>query len=416
MPNQRFPVPSMSVVPPSTPASIPPVASPVGGPSQNLFHRDIDYRGFNRREQQNDRFAGPPRGREPYYDNRDQRGGFRGAPRGRGRGRWDERNRQFDRNRGPEGRSQLGRNVQSRSRSPERRNGRDFRPYSPPRKQPFVQNSHSPPLHTPPADGPAAGKDEFGRDLRPSSPHEDSPAPASHAPGSSPSRSASTPADDYGPAFPQRSQYDAISPSSTANHPPPPTISATSSISSSAPAGGLESFDLTNFDPTAPASWELLGKAWNVTHGYLPSQEELFQYVMSMNEAATFPIMSQYEDTPQRQWSNDQEGGWARNGPRRGGRGQRASFVHGHEYGNGRGGFRGRGGKFEQDTDALTLAGGDEPSSYDSSVNSYAQEQGLYQNGGVYSDQNVGAAGPQGGGHMEKVGDGWVWKESTGAA
>lgn len=43
---------------------------------------------------------------------------------------------------------------------------------------------------------------------------------------------------------------------------------------------GLDSFDFTTFDFTSPASWEALGKAWEVTNGVVPTQEMLMQVVM----------------------------------------------------------------------------------------------------------------------------------------
>ena len=43
---------------------------------------------------------------------------------------------------------------------------------------------------------------------------------------------------------------------------------------------GLGSFDFTTFDFTSSASWEALGKAWEVTNGVTPTQEVLMQFVM----------------------------------------------------------------------------------------------------------------------------------------
>ena len=48
-------------------------------------------------------------------------------------------------------------------------------------------------------------------------------------------------------------------------------------------AKGLESFDPITFDFTSPASWEALGKAWEVTNGVVPTQEMLTQFVMMMS-------------------------------------------------------------------------------------------------------------------------------------
>jgi protein NRD1 len=44
--------------------------------------------------------------------------------------------------------------------------------------------------------------------------------------------------------------------------------------------GGPGSFDFTTFDVTSPASWEALGKAWEVNNGVAPTQEMLMQFVM----------------------------------------------------------------------------------------------------------------------------------------
>ena len=43
----------------------------------------------------------------------------------------------------------------------------------------------------------------------------------------------------------------------------------------------MDNFDLSTFDYTSPASWEALGKMWQVTYGYLPSTEQLIQFVIS---------------------------------------------------------------------------------------------------------------------------------------
>jgi protein NRD1 len=48
-------------------------------------------------------------------------------------------------------------------------------------------------------------------------------------------------------------------------------------------------FDMSTFDFSSPASWEALAKTWQMSQGYMPSQEELMQYVMmsmQMNPAA----------------------------------------------------------------------------------------------------------------------------------
>ncbi|KAI0339630.1 hypothetical protein BDW22DRAFT_1361205 [Trametopsis cervina] len=401
-PNQHVTVP-MSVVPSSAPANIPPVASSVGGPSRNYPYRD-DRSGLTRSEPYHDRFNGPPRGRD-FYDNREPRGGFRGGPRGRGRGRWDDRDRQYDRNRGnsndwrppPPHRTQP-----SRSRSPVAR--RNVRPYSPPNRRTSHPGASSPPRLVPPANPHDSGKDEFGRDIRQRSPHEDTSAPPSYTTGQSPSRSASIPSEDRGSAHPEKRQHD----TSLNTQPIPSSIPASTSTSIPEAAAGLDSFDLTAFDPTAAASWEALGKAWNVTNGYMPSQEELMQYMLSMSTPNTFPIMS-YEEDQTAQWSDRQEAGWGQGTPRRGGRGHRGSFGHGHEYGNGRGDFRerGQGRGFDHDTDALTLVGGDESISYTEPISDHTQAQP--QHDMIPGGYEEAGPGPFTKGGMQKVGDGWVW-------
>ena len=46
-------------------------------------------------------------------------------------------------------------------------------------------------------------------------------------------------------------------------------------------AMGLDAFDISTFDPTSTESWQALGQAFQVTNGYVPSQEELLYLVMS---------------------------------------------------------------------------------------------------------------------------------------
>lgn len=74
------------------------------------------------------------------------------------------------------------------------------------------------------------------------------------------------------------------------------------------------------------------------------------------------------------------------------------------------GGSRGRGRGFDQDTDALTLAGGDDTPSYGG-----PQGDENWQDGGDYNsyqqpmdDTTMDSSG-SGGGRMQKQGDGWVF-------
>jgi len=133
------------------------------------------------------------------------------------------------------------------------------------------------------------GRDEFGRDIRPGS-ADPEPAPISIAQPAFSVPSITTPV----------THGSSVAQDHTLNHQNPTAQSvATSTIMNGAQpevvmpiatyesrardAGatkGLDSFDFTTFDFTSPASWEALGKAWEVTNGVAPTQETLMQFVM----------------------------------------------------------------------------------------------------------------------------------------
>ncbi|KAI0642245.1 hypothetical protein C8Q79DRAFT_241287 [Trametes meyenii] len=78
------------------------------------------------------------------------------------------------------------------------------------------------------------------------------------------------------PSYPQ-----AHTPSVPATLSPSTSAAPLSPIQQQRTAGGdsgLDGFDRANFDPSQPASWEALGKAWTTTHGTMPTQEELMQF------------------------------------------------------------------------------------------------------------------------------------------
>ncbi|KAG6865330.1 hypothetical protein C0991_003430 [Blastosporella zonata] len=326
------------------------------------------------------------------------RGGFRGGFRGRGRGRWDDRdrdryNREHDRNR------------RSRSRSPPKHGARrDVKPYSPPRRPNFA------PTETHGRDGaesgPSAGKDEFGRDIRPQSPengntpppkpdipqtpHELSPAHASTI--TPPASTSETP-------FPTTEPTVDPSAALTSNHDRmslSPLIAAnTSSSIPSAPIAantvsaqhGLEKFNPMTFDFTSPASWEALGKMWQVTNGYLPSTEELGQFVMSGGQApfASTPAPVQvptWQSTPNHQ-------GWRGRGRGRGG------FNRGGFYGNVRDAQDEWGQEETQGTDAIVLGGGSDPG-FEAITYTDSNSADQVHGGGT-------------GGRMQRIGDKWVF-------
>jgi len=84
-------------------------------------------------------------------------------------------------------------------------------------------------------------------------------------------------------------------------------------------AVGLDSFEFSSFSPTDPASWKALGDAFTVTNGYLPSQEELMQYIMAqmmtlgmgMGSAPMPPQdPSNFDQRPPQAFGNARQSGW----------------------------------------------------------------------------------------------------------
>ncbi|KAJ7623137.1 hypothetical protein FB45DRAFT_1031082 [Roridomyces roridus] len=350
-----------------TPAQAPPVPvyseqnflgrpSPISPPS----YRDEPY-GAVRRDSRFD----------PAQDNGRNHGSFRGGFRGRGRGEgrgWDDRERyNKDTDRSPPRRARS-----SRSRSPPSRYRRDVKPYSPPRRPSLASLPNTVP--------PDTGKDEFGRDIRSASPSPLTPsafpvAPLvpTHQPVPPPPIPMATPgvvgtqnvARPLGAltagAAALTSNHDqmlSLTPSVDANTAPDAHAHAGTVVnvpSNKIPPGGqgLENFSLTTFDFTAPSSWDALGKMWQFTKGYAPSQNELLQFVMSGG------IMPPPQQQQQQQLQSIQHGGqtgWVV--PRRGGMRGRGGFGRGRgHYG---GGGYARDGYAGGETDAIVLGGGDE--------------------------------------------------------
>ncbi|CAE6452164.1 unnamed protein product [Rhizoctonia solani] len=260
------------------------------------------------------------------------------------------------------------RDPRRRSRSPRRRAGSpgstrrphspSRRPLSPSRRAPSPGNRARAPL---PGAG-EAGKDEFGRDLR-----GGSPVPTSTIPPFSPNE---TP----------KQQENA----------------------------GLETFDMTAFNPADPASWTNLAAAWEVTNGRAPMQEEMMMFVMGAGAMGG-------------SGGAGDAGGWTQ-GPGRGrGRGRGRGGFRGRGRGRGRGGFGGEayggygggdaysGGAYGGASDAVVLGGGDDGGQ------TYGQEYG---NGYEYGGQDVGgyndidSAPPNSGGGMKKIDGKWVWTKN----
>ncbi|KAG5638136.1 hypothetical protein H0H81_001655 [Sphagnurus paluster] len=356
-----------------------------------------------------------------YNDQPDDRpsakGGFRGGFRGRGRGRWDDRDRDRYRERDRDDSCPSYRGRRSRSRSPPNRNTarRDVRPYSPPRRPNFPSKD---PRARDNADnglpsGDSAGKDEFGRDIRPQSPASDATPTPTSPPKREASKSPLSPAPTpFTPTQPFIATQPAVDASSfTSNHDPmslseSPSIAANTSsripsapiISSIVPEqSGLESFNATTFDFTSPKAWESLGNMWQDAHGYLPSAEELMQFVIAGGQAAfttststpvpaPAPVQGHGHGWQNQAWRGRGRGGFSGG---RGGMGYGSTRVSQDEWGQAGN---------NQETDAIVLGGGTETEMEVEKI-----------------DQNHSSGGGTGG-RMQRIGEKWVFVRDPVAA
>ncbi|KAG6825500.1 hypothetical protein H0H92_003487 [Tricholoma furcatifolium] len=326
------------------------------------------------------------------------RSGSRGGFRGRGRGRWDDRDR--DRYRERDERDSSPRRIKrSRSRSPlPHGSRRNVRPYSPPRRPNFASIEHDPAKEDPGQIDTHNLKDEFGRDIRPHSPDNNPPPskletppslrPSSPTPPPAPPTSQTTETvGNASSALTSNNEQMSLSPSIAANTSSsvPSASIVTNTVSSQS---GLESFNPLTFDFTSPKSWEVLGEMWQVTNGYLPSTEELGQFVMSTTMASMASNVPAWQTMPT---NHNQQ--WSAGGRGRGG------------FARGRGGFSGNGrnvqqewGQYEmnhQDTDAVVLG---------QSTNSGSQGDKMHNDGSSTNLTQVNT-----GGKMQRVGDKWMF-------
>jgi protein NRD1 len=390
-----------------------------GGPSHpHPPYRD-DHHSSGRGDPRYGRYdnQGRGRGRGDHYEDRSSyRGSYRGGGgfRGRGRGGYDDR----DHFREKEGyRSPPPRPRRSRSRSPPSRYGggvrRDVKPYSPPQRPTMAPlpdrqaSSHS--ADSVPISSAATGgqRDEFGRDIRPQSPEEAEElaqplnVPASIEQG----KAAPAIAGNQISSVPQQTPSVVAANTSTQIHSPPAAVTS---------QPGLDKFDMSTFDFTASSSWEALGKMWQVTYGYLPSQEELMQFVMSggiiASAAAAGMIPGQYQGMMGigEGWSQSGAGQWA--GAAGVVAGGYPNQGDGPGYGSGnarnnqqqRGGYKAMG--YQQNSDAIVLGGGD--------VSSEGEAMQVESPPPV--DQASPLSGEGGlGGRMQRVGDKWVFVRDT---
>ena len=181
-----------------------------------------------------------------------------------------------------------------------------------------------PPAPTQPAAMNSRGpeKDEFGRDIRPGSVDPEL-ASTSTAQSGFPIPTVTTPT-TQGPSVARDSILSHQNPTPQLTTAPVTTNVAQPEVampiatyeSRSRDAGGtkgLASFDFTTFDFTSPASWEALGKAWEVTNGVTPTQEVLMQFVMmsGMGMGMGMGMGGFGMEQPQNQWDGAQGSeGW----------------------------------------------------------------------------------------------------------
>jgi len=376
-----------------------PSSSGVSGSSHSppSSHRDEPHN-MAKKEQRYNRFRSPENeiGHNPHFDPDNIRGKHRGGLRSRGRGdhlthKWDNRDRDSYRNserdRSP---PRGGRGGRSRSRSPPSRYGgrrgsrfsQRTQFASPSQQQESLQGST-----TSSRTENDSGKDEFGRDVRPQSPHSKSPSVArdTSLPAPSPPTTIIKPRVESRSSLAVTTNLDpkSVSPLVPANaasdKPSAPLVSNTVPYSEL----GMDNFDLSTFDYTSPTSWEALGKMWQVTNGYLPSTEELIQFVISCGTGQmSFLELSngnqqQSAGITNQSWGEEQLSG-------------------GFPYGNGRNIHQDS--DMTQATDAIVLGGGDTNGPKNTSISS-----GQKPTPTLHESQTSGS------GRMQKVGDKWVF-------
>lgn len=127
---------------------------------------------------------------------------------------------------------------------------------------------------------------------------------------------------------------------------------------------------MTTFNPTDASSWQALGESYKTTNGYIPSQEELMEFVMSSMSYMMNMGMGQMGNAPGAQDETT------------------------------------AGGISAQDWGAETYGGGTQGqlSTFDTSTDNHETTQTF--NGANAGD---GDESSKSGGKMEKVGDRWVF-------
>lgn len=267
--------------------------------------------------------------------------------------------------------------------------------------------------HPPSSAAPESGKDEFGRDLRPSS----ASPPRSVSVNDAPTRDRMVPSvDPASAAAPDcRIPVPEQLPSVAANTPAQSTEThASNSAASEEQQQGLDQFDITTFDATAASSWEALGNMWKTTRGYLPSQEELMQFVLASGMAMAGSTASgHYDDSQGGQW----EAGWTDQGTRGSG-GWQTEGVRGYTNG-GQGGYAGHGNYRDagqhsnagqsQHSDAVILSDNVATMGEVDRRSIPGEQSDVHDN-----ESKLGDGQPRGAGRMQRVGDKWVFVRELG--
>ena len=152
---------------------------------------------------------------------------------------------------------------------------------------------------------------------------------------------------------------------------------------------GLDQLDFSQLDFSAPAAWETLGNAWKTTHGNLPTQEQLMEFVMGKVAQMMGGHNSNHHVDDNgyqaQKWSNVQQPGKSIPTYESGTNLSSNSWnAKGATWQEGHGGYDYEHGSLPigEDTDAVVLGGGGSPS------------------------------GGNGGRGMKRVGDRWIWQGS----
>ncbi|KAG8901122.1 hypothetical protein FRB99_005554 [Tulasnella sp. 403] len=251
---------------------------------------------------------------------------------------------------------------------------------------------------------PAGAVDEFGREIRPgdsdtpsSQPTEDGVKPGG-VEGAAAAKTGAEQAPSNGPE---------VAPAAPGATGPEQVESAPASDpKEGSTAGGLESLDFSSLNFSDPVAWTTLGKAWEVSYGRLPMQEEMMMFMaqgMNMDPMALMgATMTQNNANGSTSSWNAGDSSWNNAG---------GQTWNGHQgfQGRGRGRGRGRGGRgyggynagagggqqaYPDSSDAVIL-GGDTTDTSASNAQQASYADGNYGDGSNYGE---GYANGYGGG------------------